>query len=126
MKSHLITRLYFLAMLWWSCEKQDTLSSPTRFNLLDLRSDSKCDGKPPHLVEVIDGFRKCIFFEFDKIPPIDTPIFVSTDSINDVPDDWEVIVIFDGEIAKAYLLSELNKREVVNDFYGDTPVVVIY
>ncbi|MFQ5602611.1 MAG: DUF3179 domain-containing (seleno)protein [bacterium] len=89
-------------------------------------SDSKCDGKPPRVVEVIDGFRKCSFFEFDKIKPIDTPQFITTDSVKNVPDDWEVVVVFDGVWAKSYLLSEMDTRELVNDYFGDVPVAVIY
>ncbi len=89
-------------------------------------NDSKCEGLAPHRVETIDGFRKCSFFNFDKIRPIDNPGFVSTDSIDSVPDDWEVIGVFDGDYAKAYLLLEMQNRELVNDYFGDTPVAVVY
>ncbi|MCV6605660.1 MAG: DUF3179 domain-containing protein, partial [Porticoccaceae bacterium] len=62
----------------------------------------------------------------DCIPSIDNPRFdsiLNTDYLAD--DDLLLVVEHDGK-TKAYPHKILNFREVVNDRFGDTPIVVTY
>ncbi len=62
----------------------------------------------------------------DRIPPIDEPAFESIAAA-----DWldvrepGALVQFDGDV-RFYPLSILTRHEIVNDRFGDTPVVVTY
>lgn len=59
----------------------------------------------------------------DKIQAIDDPKFVPAE-LADMPDDEPVIGLCVGDDARAYALSVLDTREVVNDVVNGMPVCV--
>jgi hypothetical protein len=59
----------------------------------------------------------------DKIQAIDDPTFVSADAA-DLPDDEPVIGLTVGDDSRAYALSLLDTREIVNDVVNGLPVCV--
>lgn len=59
----------------------------------------------------------------DKILAIDDPKFVPAE-LADMPDDEPVIGLCVGDDARAYALSVLDTREVVNDVVNGMPVCV--
>lgn len=62
----------------------------------------------------------------DGIPPIDTPSFVRTASVDFLSDQEPVLALqIDGE-ARAYPVQILMWHEIVNDTFGTTPVAVTY
>ncbi len=63
--------------------------------------------------------------EADCIPSIDAPRFEAADTIWMYDEDIVIGVNFNG-IAKAYQMHILNRHEIVNDMFGDIPVVVSY
>ncbi|MDQ3931441.1 MAG: DUF3179 domain-containing protein [Actinomycetota bacterium] len=63
----------------------------------------------------------------DGIPPIDAPIFESTESASSwLKDESPVMVVEDGGEIHAYPLAILTWHEIVNDRIGVVPVVVTY
>ena len=70
-----------------------------------------------------DGFRQLL--PRDGIRPVYDPEFVSASSV-DWPEEAHVIgVSAEGE-AKAYPVSYLNRREMVNDFIAGDPILVTW
>lgn len=63
----------------------------------------------------------------DAIPPLDLPAFETVGSADEWLSGQEpgVVVTFEGE-ARFYPLSILSRHEIVNDRFGDRPVVVTY
>lgn len=61
----------------------------------------------------------------DGIPAIDNPKFVSSKK-SDLADADRVLGVKENGIAKAYPINILNFHEIVNDQFGDKPVVVTY
>jgi hypothetical protein len=59
----------------------------------------------------------------DQIQAIDDPKFVPA-SLADLPDDEPVIGLCVGDDARAYALSLLDTREIVNDVVDGMPVCV--
>lgn len=68
-----------------------------------------------------DGFRQLL--RRDSIPPVYDPSFVDAGSIDWEDDTLVIGVEHEGE-AKAYPVSFLNRREMVIDWIGGTPVLV--
>lgn len=65
--------------------------------------------------------------EFDAIPAIRNPRFVSVKEANDFMREEEpVLGIFDGKTAKAYSLWQLDHHEIVNDVLGQQPIAVTW
>ncbi len=66
----------------------------------------------------------------DTIPPVKDPEFARPDDPRlvaaQVTDETEVLgVVYDG-IAKAYPMAVMDRQEVVNDQFGETPVAVLW
>lgn len=59
------------------------------------------------------------------IPAIDTPEFVGAGEAEIDDEAWVLGVVIAGQ-AKAYSLNLLNRHEVVNDRFGDTPVAAVW
>lgn len=52
----------------------------------------------------------------ERIPPVDNPQFVSAaEAEKFMSEDEPVLGLFDGQVAKAYSLWQLDRHEVVND-----------
>jgi hypothetical protein len=62
----------------------------------------------------------------DVIPSIDNPVFLEPDEAEFLSDTDVVVGIHYNDVAKAYPLEILVWHEIVNDWYGATPVVVTY
>ena len=62
----------------------------------------------------------------DGIPAIDTPRFVSADEAPFLQAGDRVLGITRNGVSKAYPVAILNWHEIVNDSFGDEPVVVTY
>jgi hypothetical protein len=62
----------------------------------------------------------------DGIPPIDRPTFESPESVTWLEDNEPVLAVEVGGVAKAYPIRIMTWHEIVNDEFGDTPVVVTY
>lgn len=61
----------------------------------------------------------------DAIPPIYTPQFVAAAEAPLQPDELVIGLVINGE-ARAYPVTTLNRREMVNDVVGGTPVLVTW
>lgn len=64
----------------------------------------------------------------DRIPAIDNPQFVSADQADKfMRADEPVLGVFDGKVAKAYSLWQLDQHEIVNDSTpGHGPIAVTW
>lgn len=70
-----------------------------------------------------DGFRQLL--PRDAIFPVYEPAFRSADSTDWLAETLVIGVELDGE-AKAYPVTFLNRREMVNDWIGSSPVLVTW
>lgn len=61
----------------------------------------------------------------DGIPSIDKPVFLKVSQAT-LKNDDRILGVYENEIAKAYPINILNFHEIVNDHFGDDPVVVTY
>lgn len=68
-----------------------------------------------------DGYRP--FLDRDLIKPVYEPIFATASDV-DWPDDSLVIGVVGTETAKAYPVTHLNQREMVNDELDGSPILV--
>lgn len=59
------------------------------------------------------------------IPAIDHPKFVAGSKTR-LKNNSRILGVFHNDIAKAYPISILNYHEIVNDFFGNDPVVITY
>jgi hypothetical protein len=62
----------------------------------------------------------------DGIPALTDPRFEPAAAVSDLRDDERVLGLVRNGIAKAYPLSILTWHEIVNDRFGDEPIVVTY
>ena len=62
----------------------------------------------------------------DGIPSIDQPIFLAADGPHQLDPDDEVLGLKHNGVARAYPVAIMNYHEIVNDRFGDQPVVVTY
>ena len=75
-------------------------------------------------VEIDHVFQGCA--SRDCIPAIDQPQFLATGQVNFLdPDDLVISVSHSGE-TRAYPTRILDRHEIVNDSFGDTPLAVTY
>jgi hypothetical protein len=70
----------------------------------------------------IDGFYFCGEDEGRTKIPVDDPIVVACRDVD--PDDRQVVSVFDGVTARAYPTELLLGRELVNDQWGDEPLLI--
>ncbi|MEX2591859.1 MAG: DUF3179 domain-containing protein [Anditalea sp.] len=61
----------------------------------------------------------------DGIPSIDEPVFLKASQAS-LKNDDRILGVYENGIAKAYPINILNFHEIVNDHFGDDPVVVTY
>jgi hypothetical protein len=61
----------------------------------------------------------------DGIPSVDKPVFEDV-GISAIKDDDAVLGVIYNGVAKAYPIAIMNWHEIVNDYFGDEPVVVTY
>jgi len=62
----------------------------------------------------------------DGIPALMVPVFVTAEKAQGLADTDRVLGVVRGGIARAYPIAILNWHELVNDRFGDEPVVVSY
>ena len=67
-----------------------------------------------------------IVLEQDAIPSIDDPRFVPAAEATFLQEDEPVLGVFDGKIAKAYSVWQLDHHEIVNDMLGETPIAATW
>lgn len=73
--------------------------------------------------ELPQGFRQ--LFGRDAIRPVYEPTFVAAEDAGWTDSTLVVALEIDGD-ARAYPVSHLNRREIVNDHVGNTPVLVTW
>lgn len=76
--------------------------------------------------EDLRGSPLYIVLEPDAIPSIDDPRFVPAAQATFLEEDEPVLGVFDGKIAKAYSIWQLDHHEIVNDMLGDTPIAATW
>ncbi len=65
--------------------------------------------------------------DFDAIPSIDEPIFVTAgEGDNFLQENEMVIGVVAGSDAKAYSTWQLDHHEIVNDVIGETPIAATW
>lgn len=76
---------------------------------------------------VIEGDTLYKLLESDAIPAISNPVYVQGEDAAAQMSDSEPVmgVIINGE-AHAYSLWQLDHHEIVNDYFGETPVAVTW
>jgi len=86
--------------------------------------------RPPH--DLPDPHERMMFdsaydqrLSRDAIPPIYAPQFVAAVDAPLQPAELVIGLVIDGE-ARAYPVTALNRREMVNDVVGGTPVLVTW
>lgn len=104
------------AGLWMANTPDDFLVGPAA--LPDDIDDPVRDGG-----QVPDGFRQLL--PRDAIFPVYGPQFRDAESTDWVAETLVIGVEFNGE-AKAYPVTFLNRREMVNDWIGGSPVLVTW
>ncbi len=106
MKATLFTLSLFLLVLYYSCaqQKKGFELSGSNIPVEELK-----DGGPPR----------------DGIPSIDSPKFIQAEKTK-IADEGRVLGVYHNDIAKAYPIPILNFHEIVNDFFGDQPIVVTF
>ncbi len=62
----------------------------------------------------------------DGIPAIDNPVFLAADEAGFLRDDHQVLAISKNGKAKVYPIRIMNYHEVVNDFFGEDPVIITF
>jgi len=62
----------------------------------------------------------------DGIPAIDKPRFVAAGKVKFLSDGDPVIGVFRNGVAKAYSVWHLDSHEIVNDVFGEDPVMVTW
>ena len=62
----------------------------------------------------------------DGIPSIDNPIFITSKETEFLKNKDRILGVYHNKVAKAYPVSILNYHEIVNDFFGEDPVVITY
>ncbi len=82
---------------------------------------------PPKAVAVIEGDTLFKLLEPDAIPAIRKPVYVSNSeaSAQMSADEPVIGIMINGE-QRAYSLWQLDHHEIVNDYFGDTPVAVTW
>jgi len=90
----------------------DSIPNKNGFILSDLRIplDEIMQGGPPR----------------DGIPAINNPKFLKAGEGDFLSDEDEVLGIVKNGIAKAYPIRIMNYHEVVNDFFGEDPIIVTF
>ncbi len=77
-------------------------------------------------IEDLRGSPLYIVLEQDAIPSIDDPRFVPAAQATFLQEDEPVLGVFDGKIAKAYSVWQLDHHEIVNDMLGETPIAATW
>ncbi len=77
--------------------------------------------------EMVDGDWLYHVLEFDAIPPVDDPVFVSRKAAEAFMTDEEPVLglVIGGE-ARAYSIWHLDAHEIVNDTVGNRPIAVTW
>jgi hypothetical protein len=93
-------------------------------------SDIACDRMfPDEEIVVLDGYRYCgVSQALGHIVPVDDPVYRPCSEAHDEGHDvdLEVLSLFDGARARAYLLEEMVHREIVHTDWDGGPVIVNY
>lgn len=98
-----------LLVLCWACGQHEPEAPAGSIRTEDLR------GSPLYIV-----------LEPEAIPSIDEPRFVSAAEATFLQEDEPVLGVFDGNVAKAYSIWQLDHHEIVNDMLGDTPIAATW
>jgi Protein of unknown function (DUF3179) len=112
--------------MFWSwlaaCPSAEVATLPGAVAPWGYPTDTVCTDVVGDTHQVIDGFAFCGQAGALAKIPVDEPTFAAC---ADVPgDDRSTLVVFDGQLARAYLLDALEPREVVNDDWQGSPILV--
>lgn len=96
----------------------------TRGYEIDILTDTFGFGADDIDAEIDAVFQGCS--HRDCIPSIDQPEFLKTPEVNYLDNDDIVLSLTQENITRAYPTRILDRHEIVNDTFGDTPVAVTY
>jgi len=95
--------------------------APGAHGPLDQPTNEACDQLGSPTDPWIDGFQLCR--QENNIIPVDDPImYVCADA--DIHPDEEMFWVFDGVRARAYPILIMEGRELLNENFGGTPLLV--
>jgi hypothetical protein len=72
----------------------------------------------------VDGYLFCAADEAADMIPVDDPVYQGCGETTAEDIDGRVLAVFDGVRARGYANGLLKGREVVNDWWGDEPLLV--
>jgi hypothetical protein len=87
-------------------------------------SDDKCLSLEDPEAFLVDGYLFCGMEQGLAKIPVDDPIYEACGDTTATADDDRVFTVFDGVRARAYPIPLLEGREIVNDWWGDEPLLV--
>lgn len=90
------------------------------------RGSSEVKRKDLPKLKQYQGSRVWSFFAPDAIPAIDEPQFVAGDQADFMKPEETVLGVVLNGVAKAYSLWHLDRHEIVNDWFGETPLAVTW
>ena len=105
MKTHFI--FFVLVLVLQSCIAQTKKGFNLKNSIIPV--SEIMDGGPPK----------------DGIPSIDNPKFIKVSEAK-LDNEDRILGVFENGIAKAYPIKILNFHEIVNDYFGDKPVVITF
>jgi hypothetical protein len=87
-------------------------------------SDDKCLAMADPYAFEVDGYLFCGLEAGERKIPIDDPIYEPCDGPQTNLESTRVVTVFDGLRARAWPKTLLDGRELVNDWWGDEPLLV--
>jgi hypothetical protein len=104
--------------------EEQTRPGNTRGYEIDILTDTFGYGADDIDADVDSVFQGCP--QRDCIPSIDQPEFLKTSNVDFLDGDDIVLSLRHGNITRAYPTRILDRHEIVNDTFGETPVAVTY
>jgi hypothetical protein len=88
-------------------------------------TDVACDKRGDVDAFEVDGFLYCAADAATTKIPVDDPHYVACGDAA-IPDDADLLVLFDGARARGYRIGALRDRELVNTEWEGEPILVDY
>jgi hypothetical protein len=107
-----------------SAEEEGSRAGNTRGYEVDVLADTFGYGADDIDADPDTVFQGCP--QRDCIPSIDQPEFFNTADVNYLDGDDVVLSLTLNNITRAYPTRILDRHEIVNDYFGETPVAVTY
>ena len=98
----------------------------TCFTILSLAAGHLALAQKLPKIKEIQGERVYRVLAKDGIPSIDKPKFVPAEKVKFLRDSDPILGVVRNGVAKAYSIWYLDGHEIVNDLYGEDPVMVTW